>query len=85
MNVHLLLQDNFYLRRRVAELERELQHVQLMLAAKTLIIDRVELKFDKINIDNLSGSLQIGMSHQADQLNPPIHLPSLQERPAFRI
>ena len=85
MNVQLLLQDNYYLRRRVAELERELQHVRLMLAAKTLIIDKVEFKFDKINIDTLSGSLQIGMTHGAEQVNPPVHLPSLQERPTFRI
>ena len=83
--MHPLLQENYYLRQRVAELEREIQHIRLMLAAKTLIIENVEFRFDKINIDSLSGALSIGMTHQAEQVNPPIHLPSLAQRPQMRI
>jgi hypothetical protein len=84
--MHHLLQENYYLRQRVAELERENQHIRLMLAAKTLIIDKIEFNFDKIKIDNLSGSLQIGLAHQAESLNPQsIHLPDLQKGPRFRI
>jgi hypothetical protein len=83
--MHPVLQENYYLRQRVAELEREIQHIRLMLAAKTLIIENVELRFDKINIDSLSGSLQIGMTHQAEQVNPPVHLPTLTRGPNLRI
>ncbi|MFD2169116.1 spore germination protein GerPC [Tumebacillus lipolyticus] len=84
--MHPLLQENDYLRRRVAELERENLHIRLMLAAKTLVIDKVEFNFDKIRIDNLNGALQIGLSHQAEAINAPaIDLPHLQRGSALRI
>lgn len=84
--MHPLVQENFYLRQRLAELERENQRIQLLLAAKTLIIDKIEFNFDKINIDNLAGSLQIGVAHQADELNPSsVQLPSLHNRPGVQI
>ena len=84
--MHPLQQENFYLRQRIMELERENQHIRLMLAAKTLIIEKINFKFDKINIDTLSGALAIGMTHQAEQVNDSnIHLPSLKGSPTFRI
>jgi len=79
-----LLQENYYLRQRVLELERENQHIRLMLAAKTLMIDTVNFKFDSINIDTLSGSLQIGVTHQA-QPPAPITLPRLTDGPRLKI
>lgn len=84
--MHPLVQENFYLRQRLAELERENQRIRLMLAAKTLIIDKIEFNVDKIDIDNLTGALQIGVTHQADEFNPPSScLPRLQDGPNVRI
>ncbi|TCP54682.1 spore germination protein GerPC [Tumebacillus sp. BK434] len=83
--MHHLLQENYYLRRRVEELERENQHIRLMLAAKTLVIDKIEFNFDKIRIDNLSGALQIGMTHSAEVNSNTTHLPSLSKGPVFRV
>ncbi|WP_157722126.1 spore germination protein GerPC [Tumebacillus avium] len=80
-----LLQENYYLRRRVEELERENQHIRLMLAAKTLVIDKVEFNFDKIKIDNLSGALQIGMTHSAEVNSSSVNLPKLTQGPIFRV
>lgn len=81
-----LLQENFYLRQRIAELERENQYIKLMLAAKTLYIEKVNFKFENISIENLSGSLQIGLAHQAESTNDsPIHLPNLQNGSTMRI
>lgn len=78
--MHPLQQENYYLRQRVFELEREIQHIRLMLAAKTLIVENIEIRLDKIKIDNLSGALQIGLTHQVEQINDnSIHLPSLKE------
>ena len=78
--MHPLQQENYYLRQRILELEREIQHIRLMLAAKTLIVENIEIKLDKVKIDNLSGALSIGLTHQAEQLNDSsIHLPSLKD------
>ncbi|PWK15921.1 spore germination protein GerPC [Tumebacillus permanentifrigoris] len=86
--LHPLVQENYYLRRRVAELERENQHIRLMLAAKTLIINKVEFNLDNIDIDTLSGSLQIGITHQAQtegSREGTVSLPHLPERPIMEI
>ncbi|ASS74836.1 hypothetical protein CIG75_07490 [Tumebacillus algifaecis] len=80
-----LLQENFYLRRRVEELERENQQIRLMLAAKTLLVDKIEFNFDRIRIENLSGALQIGLTHQADVNPQTVNLPQLTKGPIFRI
>ena len=84
--MHPLVQENFYLRQRLAELERENQRIQLLLAAKTLIIDKIEFNFDKINIDNLTGALQIGVTHQAEEPESAcVYLPRLQDGPNVQI
>ncbi len=83
--MHPLVQENFYLRQRLAELERENQRIQLLLAAKTLIIDKIEFNFDKINIDHLTGALQIGVAHQAEEQGSHVHLPRLQDGPHVQI
>jgi hypothetical protein len=83
--LHPLVQENFYLRQRIAELERENQHIRLMLAAKTLVIENVNFTFDKIKIENLTGSLQIGVHHNADACDAPIRLPQIDKGPIFRI
>lgn len=80
-----LLQENYYLRRRVEELERENQHIRLMLAAKTLVIDKIEFNFDKIKIDSLNGALQIGMTHSAEVNSSAVNLPKLTQGPIFRV
>jgi hypothetical protein len=86
--LHPLVQENYYLRRRVEELERENQHIRLMLAAKTLMINKIEFNFDKIQIETLSGSLQIGMTHSAQTGEGGegcVRLPHLPERPILEI
>lgn len=80
-----LLQENYYLKQRIMELERENQHIKLMLAAKTLYIENVNFKFDKINIDTLSGSLQIGLTHGAENTDSPIRLPNLEDGSTLKI
>lgn len=80
-----LLQENYYLKQRIMELERENQHIKLMLAAKTLYIENVNFTFDKINIDTLSGSLQIGLTHGAEHMDSPIRLPSLEDGSTLKI
>lgn len=87
--LHPLVHENYYLQRRVAELERENQHIRLMLAAKTLLINKIELNLENIQIETLSGSLQIGLSHQAEVGagggNGSVPLPHLQQRPVLEI
>jgi len=82
--MHHLLQENFYLRQRIQELERENQYIRLMLSAKTLLIENVHFNLDNISIENLSGSLQIGIAHHAQEASP-VCLPRLKEPPSFRI
>ncbi|HEU4963090.1 MAG TPA: spore germination protein GerPC [Bacilli bacterium] len=77
--MHELMRENYYLRQRLLELERENQRINLLLAAKTLVINKIEFKFDKVDIENLDGVVQIGLTHQADSLNSPTQLPKLKD------
>ncbi|KEO85071.1 hypothetical protein [Tumebacillus flagellatus] len=87
--LHPLVQENYYLRQRVQELEREVQHIRLMLAAKTLMIGKLEIRVDSINLDQFSGTFQIGVSHSADlnegENSGCVKLPHLPERPVMEI
>lgn len=80
-----LLQENYFLKQRIAQLERENQYIKLMLAAKTLYIENVNFHFDDINIDTLSGTLQIGLTHNADENASPIKLPHLPKGQTLKI
>lgn len=87
--LHPLVQENYYLRQRVQELEREVQHIRLMLAAKTLMINNLEIKIDSIALDQFSGTFQIGVTHSATSHEEAesgcVKLPHLPERPIVEI
>jgi hypothetical protein len=86
--LHPLVQENYYLQRRVQELEREIQHIRLMLAAKTLMIGKLEVKLENIQIETLSGTLTVGVTHSAEtdeSKDGCVHLPHLPKRPIMEI
>lgn len=82
-----LMRENYYLRQRILELERENQRINLMLAAKTLVINKIEFKLDNIDIETLNGVLQIGLSHQAESVNvsDKEQLPKLKDGPSMGV